>query len=58
MTLLGEVIESPGGARLWRQLRGHRRIILFLTRLSNTKPSEKKRLPRARVRRPTIGGQS
>jgi hypothetical protein len=58
MTLLGEVFGSHGGARLWRQLRGHRRIILFVTRLSNTNPSEKKKLPHARVRYPTTGGQS
>jgi hypothetical protein len=31
MTLLAEVIESHADARLWHQLRGHRRIILFVT---------------------------
>jgi hypothetical protein len=40
MTLLAEVIESHADARLWHQLRGHRRIILFVTRLANTRPSE------------------
>jgi hypothetical protein len=51
MTLLGEVIESHGGARLWRQLRGHRRFILLVTRLLNAKPSERNKLPRHRGRR-------
>jgi hypothetical protein len=56
--LLGEVIESHGSAPLWWQLRGHRKTILCVTRLSNTKPSEKKTLPIARVRFLTTGGQS
>jgi hypothetical protein len=58
MTLLGEVTDSHGGARLWRQLRGHRRIILFVPRLLNTKPSERKKLPHACVRCFTTRGRS